>query len=406
MDEPRIARKARRRAGRRDFGTIKADGTATNPRFSVRWYEGGRQRRKRGFAKRGDAEAFLSRIRTALSDGLLEVHRRGEVLLATVADEWLRTHSAVSLRSHTDNQERWKRLAEFFGPDLAVSDVTPSRILEIRSMLRADGLAPATVNRYMALLRTLLNHAVTAGYLQVSPVRRFARGSYLLPEPRAKRTPPLSSNAEAGRLLGSIRDGWRDWYGFFAFLLLTGARRGEGAGLRWEDVDLAQRLVTIRRSYEAPTKSGRARTVPISSELARILTEHRARDPWGGELVFPDPSSGAMLSPNARLADVLDAACRAAGVSRMRVHDLRHAHASLWLMAGGSLADVQRNLGHSTPVLTSETYGHIGEDHRVREADQRLALGIGRPAPKLVTDEARVGGESPERQGAEGQEAC
>jgi len=53
--------------------------------------------------------------------------------------------------------------------------------------------------------------------------------------------------------------------------------------------------------------------------------------------------------------------------------DLRHAHASLWLMAGGSLADVQRNLGHSTPVLTSETYGHIGEDHRIREVDLRLA---------------------------------
>jgi hypothetical protein len=60
----------------------------------------------------------------------------------------------------------------------------------------------------------------------------------------------------------------------------------------------------------------------------------------------------------------------------MRVHDLRHVHASLWLMASGSLADVQRNLGHSTPVLTSETYGHIADDHRVREADQRLALGL------------------------------
>ena len=54
------------------------------------------------------------------------------------------------------------------------------------------------------------------------------------------------------------------------------------------------------------------------------------------------------------------------------------AHASLWLMAGGSLADVQRNLGHSTPVLTSETYGHIGEDHRVRESDARLGLGLGK----------------------------
>jgi hypothetical protein len=45
-------------------------------------------------------------------------------------------------------------------------------------------------------------------------------------------------------------------------------------------------------------------------------------------------------------------------------------------MSGGSLADVQRNLGHSTPVLTSETYGHIAEDHRVREAERHITLGI------------------------------
>jgi integrase len=243
----------------------------------------------------------------------------------------------------------------------------------------------------------LLNYAVTAGYLQVSPIRRFARGSFLLVEPHPKRTPPLASNAEAGRLLEAIRDGWRDWFGFFAFLLLTGARRGEAAGLRWEDVDLSRRMVTIRRSYEAVPKSGRARTVPISSELASILTEHRARDPWAGELVFPDPKTGGMLSPNERLANVLDPACTAAGVARMRVHDLRHAHASLWLMSGGSLADVQRNLGHSLPMLTSETYGHLGEDHRIREVDERLALGIGRLGPKAVPAEHQETGPEFER---------
>ncbi len=66
-----------------------------------------------------------------------------------------------------------------------------------------------------------------------------------------------------------------------------------------------------------------------------------------------------MIPVDVHVAHVLHAACDAAGVVRMRIHDLRHAHASLWLMAGGSIADVQRNLGHSTPVLTVNTYGHI-----------------------------------------------
>lgn len=370
-------RRGRRRAGRRDFGTIKADGTPSSPSFSVRWYEAGKQRRKRSLRSRTEAEAFLARVRTALTDGVLDAHRKSQVTLAVVADEWLRNHSAVKLRSHADNVERWARLAAFFGQACLLSGVTPSRILELREHLRSNGLAPATVNRYLALLRGVLNYAVVAGYLPASPVGRFGRGSYLLPEPHRKRSPPLASNAEAARLLDVIHHETRDWFALFAFLVLTGARRGEAAGLSWEDVDLSRRLVTIRRSYEATTKSGRARTVPISAELARILVEHRARGRWARSAVFPHPETGDPLTHNVKIGLILDAACKRAGIPRMRVHDLRHAHASLWLMAGGSLADVQRNLGHSTPVLTSETYGHIAEDHRVREADMRLALGLG-----------------------------
>lgn len=369
----------KRRSGRRDFGAIKADGTPTRPSFSVRWHEGGKQRRKRGFRSRTEAEAFLARIRTALTDGVLDAHRKAQVTLSVVAAEWLQNHSAVKLRSHSDNAERWRRLAMFFGDSALLPEVTPSRIMELRQHLCGEGLAPATVNRYLALLRSVLNCAVVAGYLQASPVRRFGRGSYLLAEDHPKRSPPLASNAEAARLLAAIRADAPAWFAYFAFLLLTGSRRGEAAGLRWEDIDLARRLVTIRRSYDTPTKSGRARTVPISSELARILTEHRARNRWGGVPVFPHPATGEPLGPDSRVRVVLDAACARAGLSRMRVHDLRHAHASLWLMAGGSLADVQRNLGHSTPVLTSETYGHIAEDHRVREADRRLPLGMNLP---------------------------
>jgi integrase len=381
--------KRTRRSGRRDFGSVYTDGTATDPRFSVMWWEGGKRRRKRGFRTRTDAAAFLARIRTALSDGILQAERRADVALSTVGDEWLRTHSAVRLRSHDANVIRWGSLTTFFGPAAKLSEVTPSRILELRERLRGEGLKPATVNRCLALLRTVLNYAVTAGYLQASPIRRFARGAYLLPEPKPKRSPPLATNGEGARLLEEIRAQDPVWFPFFAFLLLTGARRGEAAGLRWDDVDLARRLVTIRRSYDAPPKSGKARTVPISTELAGVLAEHRKRDRWGGASVFPNPLTGEPITPDVRMGAVLDSACKAAGIARMRVHDLRHAHASLWLMAGGSLADVQRNLGHSTPVLTSETYGHIAEDHRVREADQRLALGLPKPGHALAEKGAR-----------------
>jgi integrase len=207
-------------------------------------------------------------VRTALADGVLDAHRRSEVTIAAVASEWLRVHSAVKLRSHADNVERWARLEDFFGKVASVAEVTPSRILELREKLQRQELAPATVNRYLALLRTILNYAVTAGYLQASPIRRFPRGAYLLPERHEKRSPPVASNQQAASLLQAMRARSPEWFAMFAFLLLTGARRGEAAGLRWEDVDLSRRLVTIRRSYETPPKSGRPRTTGCAAGRA------------------------------------------------------------------------------------------------------------------------------------------
>ena len=382
---------------RRDFGVIITEGTPTHPAFSIRWWEGGRWRRQRGFPTRTAATAKLAVIRTALSDGVLDAHRRAEIPLATVADEWLRNHSAVRLRSHKDNVERWRRIEKFFGAGMVLSQITTSRVLEFRERLQAGGLKAGTINRHLALLRSVLNFAVAAGYLQVSPLRRFQRGTYLLPDPRPKRAPPLANAAEAVRLLTCIRAAAPEWFALLAFLLYIGARKGEAAGIEWADVDLTRRVLTIRRSYKTPPKSGKPRTVPVTAELVPILVEHRARDPWGGSLVFPYPTTGKMMSPDARTPQVvLRTACKAAGVPPMRLHDLRHAHAGLFLMAGGSLTDVQRNLGHSTPVLTSETYGHIAEDHRLREADRRLEFGLGEPtrwpAPTEQAEKPGAGG--------------
>lgn len=373
-----------RRRGRRRFGAVVAERGGL---FTVRWMEGGRRRGRRGFSTRSAADAFLARVRVALADGVLEAERRADVTLASVAHEWLEVHSAVKLRGHRHNVARWREIEDFFGGVTRLAEVSPTRILQFREALARRGVKPATTNRYLALFRTVLAFAVTTGHIQVSPVRRFGRGGYLLPEVRPKRSPPLQSGAEALRLLEVIRARAPEWHALFVFLLLTGARRGEAAGLRWDDVDLTRRLATIRRSYDAPPKSGRERTVPLSAELVGVLTEHRMRSGRATQLVFPNPRDGQMLPVNAKLGGILDDACKVAGLARLRVHDLRHAHAGLWLMAGGAIADVQKNLGHSTPVLTIETYGHIAEDHRIHEADNRLALGMPKAGLRAVAGE-------------------
>jgi integrase len=364
-----------RRARRSSFGTIIATGTTTNPAFAIRWQEGSKRRKRSGFRSRTDAAEALARIRTGLGDGTLIERRRAGVAFGTVVDEWLNLHSKPNLRSHADNAERCRvHLTPFFGMDTPLAAITPARILEFRAKLSAKGLAPASVNLNLATLRSILNFSVANGHVLVSPTSRLGRGKLMLPIEKVKLAPPIERPEDVGRLLAAVRDvgaepSRPEVYPLFATLVYTGLRRGEALGLRWADVDLDRRMITVRRSYDGPTKSGKHRMVPVPAPLVTILRAYRLADPWKGELCFPN-SSGEMHGENAKLESVLHAALARAGLPRIRVHDLRHTFASHFAMAGGDIFTLQRILGHSTPTLTSDCYGHLSPRHLAGEADR------------------------------------
>lgn len=129
-------------------------------------------------------------------------------------------------------------------------------------------------------------------------------------------------------------------------------------------------------AYASVTKSGKQRTVPIATPLVVILRDHRTADPWKGELVFPN-GAGEMFSPNAKIGEILDAALDRAKLPRINIHKLRHAMASFFVMNGGDIFTLQKILGHSTPQLVSDTYGHLSQEHLAGAADR-----ISFPVPK------------------------
>jgi integrase len=146
-------------------------------------------------------------------------------------------------------------------------------------------------------------------------------------------------------------------------------------------VDLDRRIVTIRNSYDGQTKSGSHREVPIPAPLVATLRRHRLEEPWGGEIVFPN-DRGELYTKNGKLEDLLRAALGRVGLARIRLHDCRHVYACHFLMAGGSVYDLQKNLGHHSVAFTADVYGHLSADHRVREAD-RLRFDAPEPAKVL-----------------------
>jgi integrase len=340
----------------------------------VRWWEGSRRKKKSGFRTRTEAAEALARIRTGLGDGTLVEKRRAAIGFDKVARQWLDLHSKPNLRSHDDNEERYRvHVAPFFG-DAPLTVVTATRILEFRAKLQGTSLKPRTVNLVLALIRAILRFAVTNSHIATSPTDRVGRGKLMVPIEKAKLAPPIERPEDVGRVLAALREigeeSRRPWlYPFFSLLAYTGLRRGEALGLRWSDIDLERRMITVRRSYSGQTKSSRHRTVPMSPVLVATLRAARASDPWKGELCFPN-ESGEMYSRNSKVEAFFQRALARCRLRRIRVHDLRHVFASHFVMGGGDIFTLQRILGHSTPKLTSDTYAHLSPDHLAREAER------------------------------------
>ena len=181
--------KRKRRASRRDFGSIKTDGTPTDPRFSAMWWEGGKQHRKRGFRTRTETSAFLAKVRTSMGDGTLAAARRAEALFTDVGEEWLKLHSAA-LRSHHENEIRWRKRIKVAFDGLTLAAVTSARVLEFKAdLISDDDLADGTRNQYLQQVRAVLRYAVGAGYLNASPTERIR--NLMIRVHRGRIAPPI-----------------------------------------------------------------------------------------------------------------------------------------------------------------------------------------------------------------------
>jgi integrase len=156
---------------------------------------------------------------------------------------------------------------------------------------------------------------------------------------------------------------------------MTGMRRGEAIGLRWSDVDLENGRLSVRRALvpvdrevivsEPKTVKGRrvialdvATVEVLKAQAARQLDEKDKWDEAGVEtgLVFTQ-ESGAALDPE-NVSRYFRYAVKKAALPPIRLHDLRHTHATLALQAGIHPKVVSERLGHAAVSITLDTYSH------------------------------------------------
>lgn len=238
----------------------------------------------------------------------------------------------------------------------------------------------------VASARTIMNGAlmlaVQRRIIQANPLRETrTRGASATPER------PTWTNEEAATVLRAVRDDpWR--YAFYALALTTGMRPGELRALHWRDVDLQHGKVTVRPSITRgprgeeiigqTTKTKQSRVVVIGTETIRALRAHRAdqvkrrlaHSAWHDDDVVFDRGDGRFI-PQANFQEMHRSVTEAAGVPHIRIHDMRHTHATLQADDEISPRVVMDTLGHKSEKMTMH-YTHSTNKAR-RRAAERIA---------------------------------
>lgn len=242
--------------------------------------------------------------------------------------------------------------------------------------------AGRTVDGVRRTLRAALSTAQRRGLVAVNVAEGRFDAMPRIGRPDTKWWQP----EEVAAFLGSIEvDRLVAMYELAAF---AGLRRGELLGLRWEDVDLDGRGLTVRQSlsglagehscricggkhrgrrFKAPKTDAGLRWVPLVDTTVSALLTHRAaqeweRQQWGEAyrdhgLVFA-LEDGTPLRPDT-ISKTFDAKADVAGLPSIRLHDMRHGAASLMLAAGVPVETVAMILGHGSPAVTRQVYAHV-----------------------------------------------
>jgi integrase len=238
-------------------------------KWRVRWRDHAGQRRSEVYEREEDALLAVQRHQLEVEEikrGLRPPLRAPDKTFADLFDYWLKKR-APRKRSGSDDESIIRaHLRPFFGPiplrDFALAHV--ETFVEDRAHLSGK-----TIANLLTLLISTLNAAKNdLGWIATVPkIRKPAKFSL------SDDYHYLRTKQEITRFLAAARDEGERVFALYATAIYTGMRAGEIAGLRWADVDFERRLITVQRSFEGPTKSGRIRHVPILNALLPILRQ-------------------------------------------------------------------------------------------------------------------------------------
>lgn len=325
-----------------------------------------------------NALQYAREIETALSTGdYTEPTKRS---VAEFLADWLDSTAAQKLRPPTLASYR-KLVNRYVNPGIGERRLNQLRLPDVDKLysdMRGRGLSPRTVRYTHSVLRSALNHAVRARLIAHNPT------DYATLPRHERKEMRCFSPAEANAFLVASRAD--RWHALWDLLTMSGLRPGEALGLKWSDI--VNDSLSVQRSLvgcgerwtlaEPKTRRSR-RTVPLASSTVQALQTHRRQQVEerlrtgeayaDNNLIFAN-SSGMPLDIRNLTTRHFRKILRSAGLKEIRLYDLRHTAATLMLAAGVNPKVASERLGHSTIVLTMDTYSHVLPDMQQDAVDR------------------------------------
>ena len=318
-----------------------------NGNWYVDFYAHGKRIRKKVGPDKKLAKSIVRKKMVEVAENrFLNVSKNKDVKFKDFGKQFIELHSKQHKKSWKSDFYNLNTLSSVFGGRF-LYEIAPKAIEEFKAK-RSENVSPATVNRELATLKTMLSKAVQWDILENSPAKNI---KFLRENNRRVR---YLEKAEIKRLLNCS-------FGYIKPIIImalnTGMRKGEILGLKWRDIDYKRGII-----YLLDTKNNDKREVPMSSFVKRALV--RVPKHPDSPYIFCNKAG----KPYKDIRKSFFTSLKKASIINFRFHDLRHTFASQLVMSGVDLNTVRELMGHRDIKMTLR-YAHLSPDHKRRAVE-------------------------------------
>lgn len=309
---------------------------------------------------RKQAIAVLAEIAAGGNPADVKRAHKAELSFAELFNIYLERHAKVRKKTADEDEQRYQQyLARNLGAK-KVSTIDRFVIAAIHDNITRSG-HPVVANRVLALLSSVFGRGLEYGVVKINPCTGIRRNR------EASRDRFLQSD-ELPRFFAALEQEQnaiaRD---YFKMSLYTGARRENVSSMKWAEVNLNEGVWRIPN-----TKNGTPQNIPLPVEAIELLEIRKSQALPGATYVFPSEGSksGHLVEPYKAWCRILSCA----GITDLRIHDLRRTLGSWQAKTGASLSVIGKSLNHKS-TQTTATYARLDLDP-VRESMQRATQAI------------------------------